>query len=917
MNYRRLTLAILGCLLAPFGAQAQDDAPTTARRSDAKQLAPIVVTGTAVPRIDADAPSPVAVISQQQIERAGLSTVADVLQALTADNAGSISNAFTNGFAAGASGVSLRGLTVNSTLVLVDGQRNATYAANDIGQRAFVDLNTIPLVAVDRIEVLKDGASSLYGADAIAGVVNIILKPAYKGVQGSVQTGSSQHGGGFRRRASFLAGSGDLIKDGHNGYVAVQYSKDNAIWLRDRGFPYDTRDLRAVGGSNTNAGRPSLRAGSVYGSVTPGTLRIPGDLASGVPYPGALSQPLRPCGTDAIAVNGAQGGYCEQNFQSLYGQAQPAMEQLGLYGRFTVKLDDDIQAYVSASYAQTHTWTPLSPRQIQNSTPRNTNGIALPPGHPDNPFPHDYALINYAFGDIPASFDYDNHNARVVGGIAGTYDAWNYTAAVVLNHTWLDTRQRGYIEYNALMDAIRRGTYRFTDPAANSAGVRATLAPGYRKTSTSDLDSLDLSANRSLVDLDGGPLGFAMGAQFRREAQDSPPLNPGFVFLGLGNTQGKGGRTVSAAYVEFDAPLLKSLEMDVSGRFDHYSDVGGHFTPKVGIKWTPLDWLALRGTYSKGFRAPSFAENGSSSTQLFINHTPPAAFVAAHGGNGNGYATPYRLSIFNLANKHIRPEKARNFTLGLLLQPADWLHMSLDYFNIRKADVIGPADAAVALDNYYAGRPLPAGMTVIPDTPDPLHPNALPRPAVVESEYINATSLKTSGIDLDVQARFGLGGGMQYTSRLTGTQIFDWTMTLPDGKKMRFAGTHGPYILASSTGTPRRRIAWANTLETARFGVTATLYHVSGMSNRAPDVGAPGACLSDVPVSCRIGSFTNIDLAGSYRLDDHTVLTLSVMNALDRKPPFDPANYAANYNPAYAQAGIVGRFYNLGLNFKL
>ncbi|WP_202594151.1 TonB-dependent receptor [Frateuria defendens] len=938
MKPNKLALALAGLLFstggaaasaqtAPSSAPAQQNPPAEPQK--ATQLQTITVTGSAVPRIDVETPSPVTTISAQQIERSGLTTVSDVVRAISADNSGSIPNAFANGFAAGSSGVALRGLTVNSTLVLIDGHRNATYAVADDGQRSFVDLNTIPLSAVDRIEVLKDGASSLYGADAIAGVVNIILKPNYKGVEGTVELGTSQHGGGTRRRATFLAGGGDLEKDGHNGYLAVQYQKDQPIWLRRRGFPFNTQDLRRIGGPDLNVGQPAQNSGSVYGSVTPGGLRMPGDITTGVADDGALAQPLRPCGANSTPVTDDTGSYCEQNFQSLYGQVQPEMEQGGIYGRFTIKLNENTRAYLSASYFQAKTWAPGAPRPVQNSTPHNTNNIALPPTladgslNPNNPFAADgrYALLNYAFGDIPSGFNYDNHNARLVGGISGSFQDWNYDVTAVVNHTWLHTVQYGFIDYNALLNAINTGSYNFVNPAANSSQARAALAPGYDKNSTSDLDSLDLAANRPLWDLPGGPLGLAVGLQFRHEAQNDPTLNPGFQFQGLGNAQTKGSRNVAAAYFEFNAPLLESLEMDVSGRFDHYSDVGNTFNPKVGLKWKPFDWIALRGTYSRGFRAPSFAENGSSSAQGFINHNPPDDFVAAHGGSGNGYVNQYALSIFTLANKNIKPEKAKNYTLGVLVQPADWLNVSVDYFNIKKTNVIGPADTSSALANYYAGLPQGPGVVVIPDRPDPLFPNALPRPAEVDGLYINASSLKTTGVDLDLQAHFDFGHDMQYITELSGTQIFTWELTLPDGTKQQFVGTHGPYILSSGAGTPRRRASWANTLVWGPARVTGTFYYVSGMKNYAADVGTgPGNCLTAIPESCEISSFTYFDLTGSYEINDHVSITASVLNAFDRKPPFDPANYAgggANYSPTWAQSGLVGRFYNLGVKLKL
>lgn len=911
MNRNKLSLALAAMLLTPAVAvQAQDTGSSASPPQDqnAKQLQTVTVTGSALPRIDVETPSPVTVITAQQIQRSGLTTLSDVVRAISSDNSGSVPNAFSNGFAAGASGVALRGLTVNSTLVLIDGHRNANYPVSDDGQRAFVDLNTIPLAAVERIEVLKDGASSLYGADAIAGVVNVILRHSVKGVEATADVGTSQHGGGFTRKATLLAGGGDLDTDHYNAYMSVQYQKDNAIWARDRDFPFNTTDLSSIGGPGLG-GAPGRAAGP-NGAIRPDV-------------DGSKWQPLMPCTTGPLVTDPENGSWCRYDAANRYSQVQSEMEQGGIYGRFTVKLNDTTKAYLSASYNEARTWSPRGPRAIQTSTPNNTNNITLPVGNPSNPFSVP-ALISYNFGDIPDGFNYDNHVARVVGDVAGTAGDWNYDAALVINHAWLDTKQYGYISYQGLMDAIAKGTYNFANPSANSAAVRSSLAPGYNKTSTTDMDSLDLSANRELWDLPGGPMGLGIGAQIRHEAQNDPTLNPNFEFQGLGNAQTKGSRNVSGLYAEVDMPLLESLELDASGRFDHYTDAGNNFSPKVGIKYKPTDWLALRGTYSKGFRAPSFAENGSSSTQGFVTYTPPPDFQKTHGNNA--YVLPYSLSEYTLANKNIKPEKARSFTFGVVLQPTDWLNASVDYYNIKKTNNIVAADTSSALANYYAGLPQQPGVTVIPDLPDPDHPDALPRPAEIIGSYLNANELKTTGIDVDVQAHFTFANNWQYISELTGTQIFQWKQTLADGTTQSYVGTQGPYNLSSGAGTPRSRASWANTLVAGPFTVTGTLYYTSGYAETAADVGVlglyDGDCLTttpgglNFPSSCHVGAFYDFDLTGSYAFNDHFSLTASVMNAFDRKPPFDPANYAGggiNYNPTWSQAGLVGRFYNLGV----
>jgi iron complex outermembrane receptor protein len=946
MKHRLMfTLISIALAAASATALAQSDTatPPPPDTTKAKDLGTVEVTGSAIPRTSKETPSPVIVITALDIKRSGLTTVADVVRSISADNSGTIPTAFTAGFAAGSSGVALRGLTVNSTLVLIDGRRVASYALADDGQRSFVDLNTIPLDAVDRIEVLKDGASSLYGADAIAGVVNVILKHDFRGGDTTEEVGNSEHGGGLERRATASWGTGSLDDDKYNAYVAFEYEGDDRITTTSRPFPFNTADLSSIGGFNDIGGQPAFDSGSIYGSVTPGQLSTPGNLTTGVANPGALSQPLRPCGPGSKLVNdpnnnlgGGAGSYCTQNFAQ-YGDDQPNQERVGVYGRFTLKLGDYSEAYLDASYYQDKVIVDGAPSGIQTSTPNNTDTIALPvflPNgqlNPNNPFAAQgqYALINYAFGDIPGGSETLNHVVRVVAGVKGSWGEWNYDSAAVFNHTWLDSQLDGFINYTQLITDITNGSYNFVDPSQNSASVRAAIAQNLSKVSTSDMDSIDFRVSRPILQLAGGSMGLALGAEGRHEAQDDPDLNPGNNYQGLGIAHTVGSRDIGAVYTEIDAPVLKTLEIDASARYDHYSDFGGAFDPKIGFKFTPIDALAFRGTYSYGFRAPSFAENGSSAAEGFTTYQIPtdSALYEDHESKRGDPTTadayvsnPYSLAQSTSANPNVKPERSKSFTFGTIIQPTSWLNLSLDYYSITKRDVITQSDPNVALADYEAGLAVPAGYTIITDTPDPQYPNALARPVAVAAPYINANSLHTDGIDLDMRAKFNLRENMQFISDITATDIFQWRMSFPDGSVQDYVGTQGPYILSSGAGTPRYRANWANTLIWGKLESTATIYYTSGLYMSAPDI-EPG-CFSagpngNFPPSCRSPSFTEVDLSEIFHLTKNIDITGGVDNLLDRLPPFDPIDYAGlNYNPTFAQSGIVGRFYKVGVHIK-
>lgn len=933
MKRHPLALSLAALLLTPASgavfAQSttpQDQSTQQPPQTNAKQLQTITVTGSALPRVDTETPSPVTVITAQDIARSGFTNVSDVVRAVSADNSGSIPPSFYAGFATGSSGVALRGLTVNSTLVLVDGKRAASYPLVDDGIRSFVDLETLPLAAVERIEVLKDGASSIYGSDAIAGVVNIILKPSFQGVQGSAEVGNSQHGGGFHKNATLVAGMGDLNTDHYNAYFSAEWDQDQAIPLSKRSYPFNSANLTGIGGPDLRNGNPLNTTGSTVGTVAPAG-PTPGGDATG-PF-----QPLGPCttGTELVTVPGTgpnTGSYCAQDQFYTWGHVQQYSNRDGLYGRFTFKFNDTTKAYAAVSYYQSVVHELGTPSQIQSSVPNNTDNIQLPPGNPSNPFPGQYAYINYAFGDIPGATSTDTHNLRGVLDLQGTFGDWNYEASVVGNHIWMGYANLGFISYQGLLNAITNGTYNFANPSANSAAVRNAVSPPDIAQNHSDMDVFDFSVNRQLFDLPGGPTGLAAGVQFRHEAQLQQELNPGGIYQGLGDTFITGSRNVSGIYAEFDAPLLESLEADVSGRFDHYPHVGNNFSPKIGLKWKPFDWVAVRATYSKGFRAPQFGESAGSFSAGFVNSSvvsqgAPDSFIAAHG-NSNYVTIPYALEEGSSGNPSLKPEKSQSFTFGVVVQPVSWLNASLDYYNIRKSNVIVPADPGVALLNYYnTGTVLP-GYTMQFDTPDPQHPTAPLRPIFVGADYVNGNWLKTTGLDLDLQAHFHFSNGIQYISELQATQIFQWKEDVA-GQVQSYVGTQGPYGLSSGAGTPRTRGNWANTIEWGPLSLTATIYFVSKEFESAEDVTGTTACFDALgpnggPLAnnCTLSSFTYGNLVGSYKLNDHITFTASVDNVTDRKPPIDPLNYAANlYNPTYDYAGIIGRFWNVGVKFKL
>lgn len=973
----RLALATAGLVFLSLPAEAQSDAYATAPNAPAaaadqnnQSLQEVIVTGSYIPRTDTETPSPVTVISNVDIQASGFTSTSDVLRnLLSADNSGTLPTAFPGAFAAGASGLALRGLTVNSTLVLIDGLRVADYALPDDGVRSFVDLNSIQIGTIDHIETLQDGASSLYGADAIAGVVNIILKKTYQGFNVNAEVGDSQHGGGFEKHIDFTWGVGDLANDKYNFYISAEYNYDNAIGVWERPFPYNdgpafTGNYTSFGGLNLHQ-NPDFTAGSIYGSVTPGLLSTPGNVLTGAPLPGAVSQPLRPCPASAPQTTSPLGSgnvYCDQN-QNAYLDDQPPTERVGFTARYTVKLDDTTQAYLEANYYQNQSqFAGFSPAQIQATAPNPTTTIALPayiptpgsagpclnqgtgsvpgPGcmlNPNNPFAAagDAALINYAFGDLGPEETYiKNHSLRVVGDLAGLKFGWNYDLSFVVHHTWLDYELGGFILYNQLLNDVTDGTYNFVDPAANSALVRNQLSPRLVQQDSSDMDTVVARVNRPLFDLPGGPMAVALGAEWRYEAEYDGNFNAAASgtlpqVQGLGFSQAIGSRNIASAFAEFDAPLLKSLEANVAGRYDRYSDFGSTFNPKFGLKFKPIDLIALRGTYSRGFRAPSFAEAGNSEVEGFVPYGAcPSNLCTAHGADG--YIKSYTIGELTTANPQIKPERSSSYTAGIVLSPLKMFTATFDYYYIKKTELIAGPNQSAALAQYANNYTLPAGFTAFYDDADPAFPGAPPRIVTIIGPYSNGASEYTDGVDADLTFNYSLGAYGKYTSDLSATKILSFVYEQAGQPNLQYVGYQSPYNLSSGAGTPQWRANWINTWSMGPVQTTVVVHYTSGYKEYGQDIAGVSAtntvqyvCLTAIfqgftPPDCRTGSFTDIDLNVQYSLNQNIAVWLGIDNVADIPPPVNTANYAgANYNPTYSQAGIVGRFFRLGFRYKM
>nr|WP_022682362.1 TonB-dependent receptor [Sphingobium bisphenolivorans] len=999
-------LAVAGAGFAAFSAPAvaqEPQAATTTQDAAADDQGDvIVVTGSIIRRTDAETPSPVTTVSVENLDRRGISTVQEGLQRIAANNGPALTNSFSaNGaFAAGASAVSLRGLSTNSTLVLFDGMRAAYYPLSDDGTRNFVDLNTIPDDIVDHIEVLRDGASSSYGADAIAGVVNVITKREFKGIAGRAEAGISSRGDGSQYRLSMTAGTGDLDDNGYNAYVSGFYYKSKQLKNSQRPYPYNSDDYRGVcndGNCGPNNVVDGLDADGAYPGFSPVVTNTgsnffvrPANALTGAqngryeilnpagcngrstPYsltPGELAA----TDEDGNLINAsAPTTVCQEDLTQNYGIINPNIQRYGLSARFTARIGDSSEAYAQFNFLQTDVSYDGLPSTIRGNAPApfyfprysssgnvayygNNTILQLPVYvcprgttvactaangtlNPNNPFAasgQNAAII----GRLSNSLEHDESRTRAYRGALGIKgpinDRWNYQVDATAMHMDLRRKSDGYVYIQHLLDVIADGSFNFVNPAANSQAVMDYLMPTALSTSTSDMVQVQGVVSGDLLDLPGGPLQVGVGVSFRYEAIDSPSINSDINggterYYRLNGFAVKGSRKVYSAYAEINAPIIDQVEVNVSGRYDRYSGGIDNFSPKLGVKVKPIREVLLRGTYSKGFRIPSFGEaNATFPTTGFVGNGATLfndTYLAQYGctvatfSSCPQYIRSGTYGATSLANPDLKPEKSRSFTAGILVEPMRGLSFSVDYYNIKKTGAITTADNTPALQAYYAGLPIPAGFNVIEDVPIAPGDPRQPRVAFVQSGFINADTIKSEGFDFGVNADLPITDSIRWSSSLEASYILRLETTFPDGTTQRYDGTLGNFNLTSGSGTPKWRGTWTNTLDFGKVALTGIVNFFGGYDLSAMDQGDDYKDCGQNPdrfVPCRVKDYITFDLNAQVKVTDQFTFYANMLNVFDKLPPIDPVTYGAHaYNPVQGGEGILGRYFRVGAKFN-
>jgi iron complex outermembrane recepter protein len=893
------------CIALAFGGSLVVIASTSVYAQDAAQKQErIEVTGSNIKRIDSETVAPVTVITREQIERSGKATIADVLRDIPANQGNSFNETFTNSFSPGASGISLRGLGQKATLVLINGRRMANYGFAQNLQDSYVDINSIPTAAVERIEILKDGASAIYGADAVAGVVNVILRKDYKGATLGGSGATTSEGGMNEYRANLSAGIGDLATDKFNVFGIVDfYHRDLLTWSERQA----TKDADFRGQAGGALGWSA--SGGTYRSNIAGLNRV-----AMSPCPNTSDSTL----PADLFVGGQTGTVCAYNVAP-YLTLFPKTDRLGFLGRGTFQINSDLSAFAELSVSHNKTEQTFTPAFVRGTVLTASGGVSTLPlrlttANPANQNvinPNTGATIapavreiNYAFrefGGRDAVITSDS--GRLLLGLKGTVGTWDYETAVGAAKSNTSQLNKNRLLAGISSDAAVLSGYNFQQPDPSSALIAPYKADLTRK-ANSELQFIDAKANTELFQLPAGAVGFATGIEHRREKLNDIPdpisaqtvtavtgngIQSVYQVVGQGGTATNGNRSNTALFGEFSIPILKTLESQIAVRYDKYSDFGSAVSPKIGFKWTPVTQLAIRANYGKGFRAPTLPEVSPSTATFFTTIFDPNVNVQ------NFVTIP---GIFK-NNPDLKPERSTSKTLGIVVEPNKDVSFGIGWYEIEIKDLI-VGNLQNAVNRNDAGDPAYANSVVRDPTTGLI--------IFAQDKYRNVSSNKVRGVDFDFKVvlvpngergKWTLRGEVDYLDKF-------FVKADPDTETISVAGLNGS---DTTNSLPRARFntsldwdmgAWKSTLG-YRF-VSSLIQNSAGTPNVAGGKPAPA----------QVGGYEQFDLFVAYEGIKDLKLSASVQNVLNRRPPYDPA-YGSGVD--FSLYDLRGRTYTLGATY--
>jgi iron complex outermembrane receptor protein len=948
---KKCVLALAVSLACSQMAAAQQEAPE-------QPVQKVFVTGSNIARIDAETATPVTIMRREDIVRTGANSVTELLNTLTASTGSLTDIGGSNSFAGGASSASLRNLGKQSTLVLLNSRRVAPYALADYNE-VFTNLDSLPLDAIERVEVLRNGGSAVYGSDAVAGVINIITRGDYRGLQLKASQDQSLKNKEFKQRtASVTGGIGDFATDGYNVLANVELFKRDAVMWRSV-----VDDINPIYGDKFTTVAPG--SGRMFGNRgAPSSFSYPGNILGF----GGGGGPIEGCTTVAA-------GLCQYDRFSRF-EAIPEAERVNVLVTGKMRVNDQIDAFAEVLLARTRTTYQGAFPTYDSTAPDVVWGnpstgerlsftyLPLPATHPLNPL-GEPAALRYRFADAGGETVVRSTEYRALTGLKGRWNTYDWETAVGVMGSKTKMRGRGALSASGFRQVIGDYTQfdeNFTPLDANffnhdyqiggqnSAATLNTLFPeqGYDGKITQFF--LDGKVSGEVAKWGERSIGMALGGELRHEKFEINPtanlLNGDIV--GNGSATANAKRMTGAAFAEVNVPVTTTFEVTGAARVDKYEDFGAHVSPKLAFRWEASKGLLVRGTVESGFRAPNLTESAQSSKFGFDNgvvdprRCPQALALAqdlraraealgaddpnavlfnarADTVEGSECAAGVFSNIRN--NPDLKPETSRSTTLGFVFEPVKGYNIAIDYWRIERKDEIGlkSTDDLLAAEADQPAGTIERGtlasdktFTAAEQAQYGVTTGAL---LGTSGKFENVSKTKTSGIDLTGSARVKTPiGRVNVDANLTYLTDLRFFSTTLGGYGDNLAGRYGNPKVVANTTFALDTGNFSNALRASYESKTELRDDFFDESFTTEGCEARGWS----PSECRVGSYVRWDYTMAYRGFKGWTLTAFVRNIFNHRPPVDLRSFSSGGGGVIPQSyeDVQGRSLRLTAEYR-
>ena len=858
------------------------------KESDEGSLAPLPaeevtvtgrsLTGSHLRYLKLDSYAPIDVLAQPELEITGAQTVAELLKYLPAVSGNSTSTSVSNG-GNGTATVTLRGLPASNTLVLINGRR---IVSNGFGGEA-ADLNTIPLSAVDRIEVLKDGASAVYGSDAIAGVVNILLRRDFDGL--SVNTYYGQSDRDDQQTESYNLTWGGGSDEGHL-MLSLAHYRQGEILSRDRSLS-ENADNRSRGGTD-------LRS-----SASPEAFI-------------ALA--------DGVVTNAEDGGYRPWTSEDLYNfreytSSLVPSERHSIYVAGNRNLAENVEFFAETMAVRTRSESTLAPTPIFT---RFDNGdLTIAADQVYNPFEEAVTDVRKRVLELgPRIQNNGTDTWRFNSGLKGLIDDWQWELVAATHYTRARETMNNLIDPRHLSQGLKGPETCTAESGCVSVNL---LGP------SGSIDEPQLDFIRAQNEVDGasrmssvtyiadGPMGqnsagdilAAAGVEIRRESIDFTSTDAdGFSLIGgVASGSAQGQRLIGEAFAEISLPLrADSLWLDGAVRYSDYSDFGNTANPKLALRWRPWPALLIRASYATGFKAPTLVDmnqTGYQSQEFLFDPCTTSNADTLPGCKGRAdQARIQYLTEFG-GNPDLQPETSDNRALGIVWTPGDFtgFHASVDFFEIRQNDVIDTSPQYLINQNATNG----------------LFSNRVLRDDAGDITRIIATRLNIGArevMGMDTSMRY------QYQSRALGlirwsmnsSHIYRYLNQLAPGSAVEdLAGTFVDPASGGAGSLPQWKANTGIYWQRGRWEGGYTIHFVSQMDE--------SFTRDNQPVHRTIDSWSTHDLQVAYAVPRGVRFAIGIDNMFDQEPPFAASAFNDNFDARTYD--LTGRYWYTTFSFNI